>query len=429
MRTQGPEADPEGGSFAAVDDSDGFVRALFEDVLFGMGIVEIDDGGAIEFVRVNTSQARFLGLPAQEARGQKLSQRSSPEVVALWQSKCREAQETRKPVCFEFAGSPLHPGFYSTSVSHLGDSAAGRPRFGFVTMDITLRRKLEERLSSILENAPGFISTLDRDFKILSFNGPVPVADQLIGTNWLTWISPAHVDRVREVMQRVLETGEIGHYETPTYGGDAQVSAWYVSDVGPLRHNGEIMGLTVVSTNITERKRLETEARDALARAEANAVEVTRKNDLLEHEIAERRRAEEILRKHQEEIRALSTPLIEVWDGVLALPVIGSVNEGRAAHIMEKLLDAIVKSRIRVAILDLTGVEDVDTTTAGHLMRIARAAALIGSRCVLSGISPRIAQTMTAIGIGAESFTTFGTLKDALRYALTRSNQAERPPP
>ena len=106
-----------------------------------------------------------------------------------------------------------------------------------------------------------------------------------------------------------------------------------------------------------------------------------------------------------------------------------ALDAARAAHVMETLLHAIARDRARAAILDLTGVEEVDVATAGHLLRIARSISLLGSRCLVSGISPRIAQTMTSIGIGAEGFATFGTLEDALRHAIHGAGAGARGKP
>jgi anti-anti-sigma regulatory factor/HAMP domain-containing protein len=146
-----------------------------------------------------------------------------------------------------------------------------------------------------------------------------------------------------------------------------------------------------------------------------------RQNVLLEEEVAERARKEVILREQQEAIRRLSTPIIAVWDGVVALPVIGVVDEARASQMMDKLLAEIVRLRASVAIFDLTGVERVDAPTAGHLLEIVRAAKLLGSRCVLSGISPPIAVEMVGFDLGERGVISFRTLEDALRYAVELS--------
>lgn len=125
-------------------------------------------------------------------------------------------------------------------------------------------------------------------------------------------------------------------------------------------------------------------------------------------------------------IRALSTPIIQVWEGVLALPVIGLVDSPRAAQMMESLLDAIVRTRCRVAILDLTGVDAIDTSTVNHLFKMVQAAALLGSRCVVSGISSGVAQTIAHLGLDFSGMLAFGTLQEALRYAMrTAAGEAD----
>lgn len=142
-------------------------------------------------------------------------------------------------------------------------------------------------------------------------------------------------------------------------------------------------------------------------------------------DITERKRAEEELRRQVElveqqraAIRSLSTPVIHVWDGVIALPVVGYVDTRRAADMMGALLDGIVELQARCAILDLTGVEVIDTETTGHLMRMVSAAGLLGAECIVCGISPAIAQTM--IAMDAERFTVkaLPRLRDALAYAI-----------
>jgi anti-anti-sigma factor len=116
----------------------------------------------------------------------------------------------------------------------------------------------------------------------------------------------------------------------------------------------------------------------------------------------------------------MSTPIIQAWEGVLVLPIVGSLDRGRASQVMERLLAEIVRTQSRFAVLDLTGVDAIDTSTVGHLLEIVRAVSLLGSRCLVSGISPAIAQTMVGLG-GAESLTTFAQLEDALRHALLAS--------
>lgn len=119
----------------------------------------------------------------------------------------------------------------------------------------------------------------------------------------------------------------------------------------------------------------------------------------------------------EEELHVLSTPILEVWEGVLALPVLGRLNEARASRMMEALLAAIVQGRSRFAILDLTGLEGIDTSTAHHLLRMIAAVSLLGSRCVLSGISASIAQALIQLGVDMPAVRSFRSLREALRFA------------
>jgi len=228
--------------------------------------------------------------------------------------------------------------------------------------------------------------------------------ERLPGTRVSSFAPPESRRVWREAFYQAMNTGEMAQFDVFMPHGATGPGTYSASVKFLGRGEGGRPRFGFAFLDITARKRLE--------------AEVNHKNEELSREIEERRRAEELLRKKQDEILALSTPLLEVWDGVLALPLIGSLDADRAAHIMEKLLHEISSKRTRVAILDLTGVDAVDAGTASHLLCIARAVGLLGSRCLLSGISPRIAQTMTAIGINAEGFMTFGTLQDALKHAL-----------
>jgi len=129
----------------------------------------------------------------------------------------------------------------------------------------------------------------------------------------------------------------------------------------------------------------------------------------------------DVIARQDEAIRALSTPIIEVWDGTLALPVIGTVDRSRAARMTLALLDAIAAKQAEFAILDLTGVTTVDEETANHLLDIAKAASLLGSDCLVSGVAPAVARTLVELGaIEGATFKTFATLQSALRHALGR---------
>jgi rsbT co-antagonist protein RsbR len=119
----------------------------------------------------------------------------------------------------------------------------------------------------------------------------------------------------------------------------------------------------------------------------------------------------------------LSTPVVKLWDGVLALPVIGTLDSARTQVVMESLLQAIVATNSRVAIIDITGVPTVDTLVAQHLLKTITAARLMGAECIVSGVRPQIAQTIVHLGINLADVTTKATLADAFALALERSSR------
>ena len=130
---------------------------------------------------------------------------------------------------------------------------------------------------------------------------------------------------------------------------------------------------------------------------------------------------EEIIRRQQEEMLELSTPVVKLWDGILALPIIGTLDSARTQVVMETLLGAIVKTNSRVAIIDITGVPTVDTLVAQHLLKTVTAARLMGADCIISGVRPQIAQTIVHLGINLLDVTTKATLSDAFALALQRT--------
>lgn len=133
---------------------------------------------------------------------------------------------------------------------------------------------------------------------------------------------------------------------------------------------------------------------------------------------------EQLIRRQQEEMLELSTPVVKLWDGILALPVIGTLDSARTQVVMETLLENIVKTNSRVAIIDITGVPTVDTVVAQHLLKTVTAARLMGADCIISGVRPQIAQTIVHLGINLLDVTTKATLSDAFALALERTGLA-----
>lgn len=170
---------------------------------------------------------------------------------------------------------------------------------------------------------------------------------------------------------------------------------WYV----PLRdEQGAVTGLAGLTLDLSEARKAEKDLRVQLA----------------------------LVERQQQVIRSLSTPIIEVWDKVLTLPMLGVVDSVRAAEVMEKLLGQVSRKGARFAILDLTGVETVDTGTAGHLIKLIQALRLLGAEGIITGIQPNVAQTMVALGMELTSIVTLSNLRDGLRLCMKRLGQAPR---
>jgi rsbT co-antagonist protein RsbR len=127
---------------------------------------------------------------------------------------------------------------------------------------------------------------------------------------------------------------------------------------------------------------------------------------------------EEVVKRQQEELLELSTPVVKLWDGILTLPVVGTLDSARTQILMESLLQAIVDTNCQVAIIDITGVPTVDTVVAQHLLKTVTAARLMGADCIISGVRPQIAQTIVHLGIDLKDVVTKATLSAALQVAL-----------
>jgi len=159
----------------------------------------------------------------------------------------------------------------------------------------------------------------------------------------------------------------------------------------PLRgEQGDVIGVVGVSTDVTQREQAERELRAKV----------------------------EFIEKQKSAIRAMSLPIIQVWDDVLALPVIGVLDSGRAADLMETLLRAVVDTRARYVILDLTGVDTIDTATADHLIKLVHAVRLLGTRAVVTGIQPTIAHVLVSLGAELSHITTLRNLREAIRMCM-----------
>ncbi len=178
-------------------------------------------------------------------------------------------------------------------------------------------------------------------------------------------------------------------------------------------------GIYVLSLKEAFSKILEKEINDP-ATLYAEALKVNRLMDSLSVYTFESfiRGREDVILRQTNEISEISTPVIQVWDGILALPIIGTLDSARTQVVMESLLMKIVETSSTVAILDISGVPAVDSLVAQHLMKTVSATRLMGAECIISGIRPEIAQTVVHLGIDLSNINTKSSLAHALRFAF-----------
>jgi rsbT co-antagonist protein RsbR len=155
---------------------------------------------------------------------------------------------------------------------------------------------------------------------------------------------------------------------------------------------------------LTELSQAKAELHRALTEMEASRNELQTKLEMIEQQ--------------RMTIRELSTPILDLWDGVLTLPVVGVIDTQRAVEMTERVLARVVETGARAVILDVTGVEVVDTSTADHLVRLTRSAGLLGTTCIVTGIGPNVARTLVAMGVDLAGVRTLRTLRDGLRACL-----------
>lgn len=196
----------------------------------------------------------------------------------------------------------------------------------------------------------------------------------------------------------------------------------------PVQIAGEVADLREPVTALL-RAEFEDAADDMLGNACAQALAVlmaTLRLVIMETTVSA---GEELIARQRQQLMEVATPVIKLWDGVVAVPLIGTLDSARSQVVMESLLEAIVDQRAAYAILDITGVPTVDSLVAQHLMKTVAAARLMGAECIVSGIRPAIAQTIVHLGIDLGSIITRAGLADALAYALTQQGIVVSPRP
>ncbi len=275
---------------------------------------------------------------------------------------------------------------------------------------------------SILDGASVLaIFALDRDYRYLALNdrhrqmmkeawnieprvGQSILAD-VIGT-----------DEVKAQAKLVLDRALAGERFTSVneYGGDPERQKTYEGRYAPLANEqGEVFGVVCALRDITEEHKTQLER-------EKLRGDLARQNEELLQSAAENAQLVERLRIA---VTELTTPVLELWESVLAMPIVGIVDTERGEQMSVRLLDAIEKHRARFVILDLTGVNNLDTSTANRFMQLARAVSLLGSEAIIAGIQSAVAQTLVSIGVDLKGLRSTRNLKQALEYCIARRNK------
>jgi rsbT co-antagonist protein RsbR len=229
---------------------------------------------------------------------------------------------------------------------------------------------------------------------------------------------------VVDALADVARSGRLEDVEAPGFGtvrdqlgrmAAARARAGYT----PVQIAGEVAGLREPVTALLDAE-FQDDADDARVMACTQALAVltsTLRLVIMETTVSA---GEELIARQRQQLLEVATPVIKLWDGVVAVPLIGTLDSARSQVVMESLLEAIVDQRAAYAILDITGVPTVDSLVAQHLMKTVAAARLMGAECIVSGIRPAIAQTIVQLGIDLGSIITRAGLADALAYALTQ---------
>ena len=253
------------------------------------------------------------------------------------------------------------------------------------------------------------LATIDAEGRFVDINPRwqdvlgYPVED-LRGRRFTEFMHPDDVEGAAAVVRRGAARGEVAGFESRYRGKDGEYRwlAWSTSPPGPD-------GLLCASArDITAFKEALTEREQALLLSTQYEADYRRVEDEL------RRRLE----AQQDAIHSMSTPIIQVWDDIVTMPVVGLVDSVRAADMKNSLLETVSRTSAKFAIVDLTGVDTVDTATADHLLKVMRAVGLLGARCVITGIQPSVAQIIVALGLDMQGVTTLRSLREGLKYCM-----------
>jgi len=253
-------------------------------------------------------------------------------------------------------------------------------------------------LNSLLKHIPENIYFKDKESKFVIISSAFAdylgfkSAKEIIGKTDFDIFDEEHARPAFEDEQKIMKIGEPMKKEEKEVYPDGSEKWVETTKVPRYDEKGNIVGTFGISRDVTEKKLWE-------------------------------KQREEKLEAQREELIELSTPVIDVWEGVLTVPILGSLDSERASRVSEALLTQIVEKRAGIAIIDISGISAVDSAVADRLIRTAKAVRLVGAEAILTGIGVEIAQTIADLGIDMEGLKTMSTLKDGLRYVVSLKNK------
>jgi PAS domain S-box-containing protein len=265
--------------------------------------------------------------------------------------------------------------------------------FSKVTRDLTEREDQQEALRktaayarSLIEASLDPLVTIAPDGKITDVNGATEkvtgrTREQLVGTDFSEYFTQP--DLARQGYEQVFRDGQVIDYPLELRNASGKVTPVLYNAAVYRDENGEVIGVFAAARDVTEQ-----------------------------------RLAENRIRQQSQEILELSTPVMQIWDGIVAVPLIGSLDSQRTQLFMERLLERIVDTNSPMALVDIMGVPTIDTQTAQHLIETITAVRLLGAQVVLTGVQPVIAQTLVHLGVDLSGITTRASMAAGLKVAL-----------
>lgn len=354
------------------------------------------------FTLVNQACAQALSRSKEQVIGKTDADMLAPHVAEQNQRNDQVVVATARPATSEET-IPLADGTLRTYLSHkfpLYDAQGTLYAVGGIATDMTDQKRVEEDLRTfklIMDTSPDGIGVAGLDGALIYANQSLQkmtgYGEALIGKSALSIYAEDQSHKAEIAFHHVVE------YDS------------YQDQMTLRRADGQAMAVQVTSFMI----------RDSSGQPLAITGLV---HDISDLQRAEQERAslqEQVIDAQRAALRELSTPLIPISDDVVIMPLIGTIDSTRAQQVMEVLLEGIASQQAEVAILDITGVHVVDTQVANALVRAAQAVRLLGAQVVLTGIQPRIAQTLVQLGIDLSSIVTRGTLQSGIAYALNRT--------